>query len=268
MDEDKNLLELLSTIQKYDFDSRLILHGSTVLYLNKIISRKPNDLDVLLDSNINLQQKNKYVNSFLSNFEIINFSKKTELIKKCKIKFNSQEFKLEFILEKNIDSKFITDSSRLRTTNSLYFLPSKFTQLAYIIGVDFANEIKKRRKINQILSDMVEIIQKIDYDNKLVGYILDNIKSNLCYQIISLRKHYYNNLLSLNNYLRRNNYFVNSRLSILFKNLSLNVGLNKFLNILNKIFIIKNDFFIMWFRHWKSQVLKKIKLWNYFFSQK
>ncbi len=104
---------------------------------------------------------------------------------------------------------------------------------------------------------MVEIIQKIDYDNKLVGYILDNIKSNLCYQIISLKKHYYNNLLSLNNYLRRNNYFVNSRLSILFKNLSLNVGLNKFLNILDKIFIIKNDFFYYVISSLKKPSFKK-----------
>lgn len=63
---------LLKQLNKTNENSKIVIYGSTALYLNKLITRLPNNLDIsfLYNENDTLLDYNNYWQNFISNFNI------------------------------------------------------------------------------------------------------------------------------------------------------------------------------------------------------
>ena len=63
---------LLKQLNKTNENSKIVIYGSAALYLNKLITRLPNNLDIsfLYNENDTLLDYNNYWQNFISNFNI------------------------------------------------------------------------------------------------------------------------------------------------------------------------------------------------------
>lgn len=164
--------------------------------------------------------------------------------KKCFVSINEESLKIESILGKNISDYFINETFlSIKTTNINYFFASKIIQLSNSFNIKYNSIIDKNNKINTILNDINELIEKYEISiDELIKSLIENIKSNIGYEIISLRNHYYDNLLFLYDLLITNYFFVSKQIEMFLSTFKNNLKLINFLEKLTICFNAKNYF--------------------------
>ena len=194
--KEKTLWDFLNTAKLFNKKDFLILQGSTSLFLHGVIKRIPHDIDILFHNSLSLRKRNELWNIFIKNFQVTKYEINNELVKKCFVLINEESLKIESILGKNISDYFIDKSfSLIKTTNINYFFASKIIQLSNSFNIQYKSIVDRNNKINNILSDINELIEKYEISiDELIKSLIENIKSNIGYEIISLRNQLESNM--------------------------------------------------------------------------
>ncbi|MDC8914761.1 hypothetical protein PR250_03570, partial [Metamycoplasma hyosynoviae] len=184
------LIKKLKSISK---NQKFIIQGSFALYLQKIITRSPNDLDILFfnDYNDDIKKVNEEWDKFISNFEILEKIVDNCALKKYTVIFNGEKINLECILSKNLDAEFVNNINDLYLVSPEYGYSAKICQLIYILSDKYINspyfsiqklnitindieEIRKSKNTN-INIDLRKIINKIlIYEYRFIFYSSDS----------------------------------------------------------------------------------------------
>ncbi|VEU67849.1 hypothetical protein [Mycoplasmopsis pulmonis] len=164
----KNLLEYLDL---QDFNFKLVIQGSFVLKKEKVISRNPNDLDLILISDeIDSITKNKNWNILKSKLKIISTYVDNPIFKKVLIEFDNKKIFLEIHLMKKLDEKFYY---KLLNKN-IYAVTIEFAKIAKIFQIYDLKDTKnwkfvnKEKKIKQTIEDLGNIFISENEVDKLI----------------------------------------------------------------------------------------------------
>ena len=190
---------LLKQLNKVKENSKIVIYGSTSLYLNKLITRLPNNLDIafLYNKNDTLLDYNNYWQKFISNFNIRAKLIDSFLVKKYEVIFNNEIVIINCIMSKNIFKKHTIKINNLLVASLEYSYSSTLCQLfnfvkAYdklwkIIPKYYKNIDKE--KLGNLISivknifenkGIVKKIENIDFivltKRKLIKYLISNYK--------------------------------------------------------------------------------------------
>ena len=158
---------LLKTLSQINKNFEFVIQGSISLYLNNLIERLPNDLDILFlyNENNNLLDYNNQWKKFISNFKIKSRLIDSPSLKKYEIIFNDEIINIECILSKNIYPKHIFKIHNLLITSAKYSYSAKLCLLFYVLSKKYIKNtsIKKaRQKIKQTIDDIFQIMNKFN----------------------------------------------------------------------------------------------------------
>lgn len=222
----------------------IVLQGSSSLYLQNIIKRNPNDIDILFTGDLSLEERNNLWYEIIQNFDIIKYEAENELIKTCLISFNSEIFKIDSIVSKTVNkSSIIRDpNSNLQITNYEYCYVAKLAYLAYVLTNRGINA-KSINKINSTLSDLSDIGDHFSLKFETIKkIIIEIILANIPCEVIPLKEHYYWNLLELKNTLQINGFFIKSKVAEILNKIKQDDLLKSMCKIIDDVFKIKNYF--------------------------
>lgn len=130
---------LLKQLNKINENSKIVIYGSTSLYLNKLITRLPNNLDIsfLYNENDTLLDYNNYWQNFISNFNIKAKLIDSFLVKKYEVLFNNEIVNINCVMSKNIFKRHTIKINNLLVANLEYSYSSTLCQLFYFLSKDY-----------------------------------------------------------------------------------------------------------------------------------
>lgn len=159
---------LLKQLNKINENSKIVIYGSTSLYLNKLITRLPNNLDIsfLYNENDTLLDYNNYWQNFISNFNIKAKLIDSFLVKKYEVLFNNEIVNINCVMSKNIFKRHTIKINNLLVANLEYSYSSTLCQLFYVLSKDYIQSaFFQKEKIKQIIDDIFEIVDKFNVFN-------------------------------------------------------------------------------------------------------
>ena len=159
---------LLKQLNKTNENSKIVIYGSAALYLNKLITRLPNNLDIsfLYNENDTLLDYNNYWQNFISNFNIRAKLIDSFLVKKYEVIFNNEIVIINCIMSKNIFKKHTIKINNLLVASLEYSYSSTLCQLFYFLSKDYIQSaFFQKEKIKQIIDDIFEIVDKFNVFN-------------------------------------------------------------------------------------------------------
>ena len=159
---------LLKQLNKTNENSKILIYGSAALYLNKLITRLPNNLDIsfLYNENDTLLDYNNYWQNFISNFNIKAKLIDSFLVKKYEVLFNNEIVIINCVMSKNIFKRHTIKINNLLVANLEYSYSLTLCQLFYFLSKDYIQSaFFQKEKIKQIIDDIFEIVDKFNVFN-------------------------------------------------------------------------------------------------------
>ncbi|VEU55940.1 hypothetical protein [Metamycoplasma orale] len=159
---------LLKQLNKINENSKILIYGSAALYLNKLITRLPNNLDIsfLYNENDTLLDYNNYWQNFISNFNIKAKLIDSFLVKKYEVLFNNEIVIINCVMSKNIFKRHTIKINNLLVANLEYSYSLTLCQLFYFLSKDYIQSaFFQKEKIKQIIDDIFEIVDKFNVFN-------------------------------------------------------------------------------------------------------
>ncbi|WLP85400.1 hypothetical protein [Mycoplasma seminis] len=181
--------------------NKVIIQGSHALYIQGIISRKPNDIDILLDlKDENLFKRSIFWNEIKKQLTIDNEIVNHEFFNSLLVKISENEnINLECMIFKQIPTSFITTINDIKFINAKYMLGFKICQLFTNLFKNFKNREFKIRKIQNYVQDINLIIQAEEISfNETFEIWIQCITINLPYEIMCYKKSPYLKLKEIN----------------------------------------------------------------------
>ncbi|WPB54855.1 hypothetical protein [Mycoplasmopsis verecunda] len=269
-------LNEINIMNKFNNLNKLfIIQGSGALYIQNMLNRVPNDVDVLLDTyGSDIFEKNKRWNSLINKFDVIKHETKNEFFDSLLIN-NSYDDKyiFECMLFKNIPNNMIKTINDYKVIDAKYMIGFKICQLFS----NLSEENTQQNKISKLRNCLLDL-----------NYILDNISMltideifqiwkecifvNIDYELLAYRLSPYNYLenIEFDELCQMLNIDKNTIPNSLYllQNLKKYQSSSALLNTLQNIYRIKNEFIFMleWFADKHNIDINTITNYGYYFN--